>query len=193
MASENQQFRSEQVRQAILEAAMKIGMEEGFEALSVRKLSNQMRYTTGVIYYHFQDKQEIIDLIEQMETNKIAGIVQSILKEQKGILYNISTVFRRMMRLAYEEPEKYNLIVLHKYSRRKDTTYPWIAHISTGLQEAMQAGLIKKIAADRAAFAIWSSFLGFNLLISRHQGMHLEEAEALFEVQLQIILKGIMI
>lgn len=193
MASKNQQFRSEQVRQAILEAAMKIGMEEGFEALSVRKLSKQMRYTTGVIYHHFQDKQEIIDLIEQMETNKIAGLIQSILLEQKGILYNISTVFRRMMRLAYEEPEKYNLIVLHKYSRRKHTAYPWIAHISTGLQEAMQAGIVKKIDADKAAFAIWSSFLGFNLLISRHQGMGLEEAEALFEVQLQIILKGIMI
>lgn len=192
MARINQQYRSQQVRQTIVDTAMEIGIEEGFEELSVRKISSRINYTTGVIYYHFKDKQEIIDVIEQTETRKLSDIIQSILEEKKDIIYNISKVFHRIMRLAYDEPEKYNLIVLHKYSRRQVTNYPWVNHISAGLKEAMENGVVRNLDTDKAAFSIWSSFLGFNLLISRHQGMPLELAESLFEVQLEIILKGVL-
>ncbi|MNI97189.1 hypothetical protein D3C73_1557890 [compost metagenome] len=45
---------------------------------------------------------------------------------------------------------------------------------------------------DKAAFAIWSSFLGFNLMISRNRDLTSEEAEELFKVQFDIILRGIL-
>lgn len=48
--------RSERMKQEILDTAMEIGIEEGFEALTVRKISDRMDYTTGVIYHHFKDK-----------------------------------------------------------------------------------------------------------------------------------------
>jgi hypothetical protein len=45
---------------------------------------------------------------------------------------------------------------------------------------------------QKAAFAIWSSFLGFNLMISRQGTITKDEAQALFDTQMDIVLKGIL-
>ena len=44
MAREDQKMRSEQVRQAILDTALKMGMGEGFDELSIRKIIKEMNY-----------------------------------------------------------------------------------------------------------------------------------------------------
>ncbi len=192
MAREEQKMRSESVRQAILDTALEIGMKEGFEELSIRKIINQMKYSTGVVYHHFKDKQEIIDAIEAAETNWLQGQIKELLDESKDVAAEIETVFKRILKLAFEEPEKYNLIVLHKYSRRKSKQPGWIKHLSKRLQDGINTGLIKEMDTEKAAFAIWSSFLGFHLMISRQRELTMEEAEEMFKVQLNIILKGVL-
>lgn len=192
MAREEQKQRSEMVRQAILDTALEIGMEEGFEELSVRKIINRMGYSTGVIYHHFRDKQEIIDAVEVSQTELMQEKIGLILDDSKNITENMAAVFHEIMLLAFYEPERYNLIVLHKYSRKKQGNPQWFSHISDGLKKGIQEGMIRQMDADKAAFSIWSSFLGFNLMISRRTNLTLEEAEALYQMQLQIILKGIL-
>lgn len=192
MAREEQKQRSETVRQAILDTALEIGMEEGFEALSVRKIINRMRYSTGVVYHHFQDKQEIIDAIEAAEMERMRGKIAGLLDETKDIIANMTTVFHEIMLLALREPERYNLIVLHKYSRQAPSRPGWIGYIGEGLRKGIRAGLIRPMDAERGAFCVWSSFLGFNLMISRSAGLAEEEAEALFQTQFQMMIRGIL-
>jgi AcrR family transcriptional regulator len=192
MAREEQKMRSDSVRQAILDTALQIGLEEGFEAVSVRKIINKMKYSTGIVYHHFKDKQEIIDAIEASETEKFHRIIAQLINPSGDTMSNMMTVFRRSMQLAFDEPEKYNLIVLHKYSRHKPSASPWIAHISEDLKREMDAGHIRMLDAQKAAFSIWSSFLGFNLMISRMEGLTIEQAEAMFSVQVDIIFKGVI-
>ena len=191
MAREDQKMRSDSVRQAILDTALQIGLEEGFEAISIRKIITRMKYSTGVVYHHFKDKQEIIDAIEASETAKYYGVISQLVDDSADVITNMLTVFRRSMQLAFEEPEKYNLIVLHKYSRRQPTPSPWISHIAKNLEKEMQAGQIKRMDPNYASFSIWSSFLGFNLMISRMQGLTQQRADEMFQVQSEIIIKGV--
>lgn len=192
MAREEQKMRSEVIRQMILDTALEIGMKEGFEEVSIRKIIQKMKYSTGVVYHHFKDKQEIIDAIEEAETGWLRSQILELLDDKKDVITNMKTVFHRILLLAIEEPEKYNLIVLHKYSRRNTDKPEWISQISRNLKEGMDAGLIKPMDSDKAAFSIWSSFLGFHLMISRHTDLTLEQAEAMFQVQFDIILGGII-
>lgn len=192
MARDDQKMRSEAVRQAIIETAYEMGIEEGFEAVTVRKIISKMKYSTGVVYHHFKDKQEIIDAIEEAETSRLRAAVSATMDESKDFVTNMGAVFHRIMVLAYEEPEKYNLIVLHKYARRSPEPPPWVSYISGNLEKCMREGTIREMDAEKAAFAIWSSFLGFNLMISRHKVMTFEEAEEMFAVQLDVILRGII-
>lgn len=192
MAREEQKIRSEIVRKEILDTALEIGIREGFEEISVRKIIKKMKYSTGVIYHHFKDKQEIIDAIEESQTEWLHDQIKELLDSEKDVVSEMEAVFHRIMRLAFEEPEKYNLIVLHKYSRQKTEKSQWISHLSERLKAGMESGVIKEMDPEKAAFAIWSSFLGFHLMISRHTGMTAEQAEEMFQVQYHIILKGVL-
>jgi len=192
MAREEQKMRGELIRQAILDTALEIGISEGFEEVSIRKIIKKMKYSTGVIYHYFKDKQEIIDAIEFTQTEWLSTQITELLDINKNILSEMETVFHRIMKLALEEPEKYNLIVLHKYSRKNYGQPKWISYLSEKLRAGMEAGLIKVIDSDKAAFSIWSSFLGFNLMISRHTDLTIEQAEEMFRVQFDIILKGVL-
>ena len=192
MTREDQKNRSESVRQAILDTALQIGLEEGFEAITVRKIIGRMKYSTGVVYHYFKDKQEIIDAVEASETAELHHIITGIEDKTADAMTNIVMVFRWLMQLALDEPEKYNLIVLHKYSRCKPSPTPWVDHISEMLKRDMQAGHIKAMDAQQAAFSIWSSFVGFNLMISRLEGITTEKAGALFDTQVAITLKGVL-
>lgn len=192
MAREDQKQRSDSVRQAILDTALQIGLEEGFEAISIRKIIGRMKYSTGVVYHHFQDKQEIIDAIEASETERFYGIIAQLVGSAQDAVDSMVKVFRRTMQLAIDEPEKYNLIVLHKYSRSKPSAVPWVGYLSESLKSEMDAGRIKPMDPQHAAFSIWSSFLGFNLMMSRLERVSAEQAEAMFRVQTKIILKGVL-
>ena len=191
MAREEQKMRSDSVRQAILDTALEIGLSEGFEEVSVRKIINKMKYSTGVVYHYFKDKQEIIDALEATESERFRDIIAGMLDEEKDSVYNSMRVFHRTMRLAREEPEKYNLIVLHKYARNKPSPPLWLSYLAGKLKKDMEAGTVRQMDAGRAAFSLWSSFIGFNLMISRLSELSDEEAEKMFETQAEIILRGI--
>ena len=193
MAREEQKKRSEQVRQAILDTALDIGIMEGFEAVSIRKIIKKMKYSTGIIYHYFKDKQEIIDAIEKKETELLHKKIIKLIEGNQDILPKMETVFHMVMKLAFEEPEKYNLIVLHKYSRKNFEESGWISYLGKEMKAAMDAGKIRTMNCEKAAFSIWSSFLGFNLMISRNNKLTVNDAEEMFRVQLSIILKGIQL
>lgn len=191
MAREEQKMRSEQVRQAILDTATEMGIREGFDAVSIRKIIHEMKYSTGVVYHHFKERQEIIDAIEEAQSARLQGIIAALQDESKDILCNMEVTFHRVMQLAHEEPERYNLIVLHKYSRRINERPGWIQYLSGRLRAGMEAGVIREMDPEQAAFSIWSSFLGFNLMISRLRNLSEEELEAMFRTQFDMLLRGV--
>lgn len=193
MAREDQKLRSEQVRQAILDTALEMGMKEGFDELSIRKIIKEMNYSTGIIYYHFKDKQEIIDAIEEKETEWLKHKIMGIIQPEMDILLEMEKVFHMIMRLAVEESEKYNLIVLQKYSRRKPAKPGWILYLASRLEKVMEEGRIRKMDSEKMAFSIWSSFLGFNLMLSRYPDLAPDEAEKMFRIQFDILLKGVLV
>jgi AcrR family transcriptional regulator len=191
MAREDQKMRSDAVRQAILDAALDIGIREGFGEVSIRKIISRMNYSTGVVYHYFKDKQEVIDAVEAAETAWLGAEIRKLMDDTKDIAQNMLTVFHRVMRLAMEEPERYNLIVLHKYSRHNPSAVPWMGYLSGAIRRDIERKKLRPVDPERAAFSIWSSFLGFNLMISRQRGLTPEAADALFDTQAGIILKGI--
>jgi AcrR family transcriptional regulator len=50
--------RAEQ-RQRILDAALHIITQEGFTAMTMRKLAERIEYSPAAIYLHFQSREEI--------------------------------------------------------------------------------------------------------------------------------------
>lgn len=185
-------MRSEQVRRSILDAALEIGMQEGFDAVSIRKITQKMRYSTGVVYCHFKDKQEILDAIEESETEKLNSAILSMLDDTGDIVSEMKTVFHTVMKLAFEKPNIYRLIVFQKLGRPQSGPPGWITYLGENLKKGMEIGLIRKLNPGMAAFSIWSSFMGFNLMISQKPGLTAEEAEGMFQTEFGLIAGGFL-
>lgn len=151
-----------------------------------------MQYSTGIIYHHFKNKQEIIDAIVTAETQSLYSQIVELLDDTKDVIANLEVVFHHIVKLAFEEPTKYNLVVSQRYSKPRSEQAKWIDQLSIALKKGMQDGLLRQIDPDKAAFSIWSSFIGFNLMISRSTGLKIEEVEAMFRVQFDLIMKGVL-
>ena len=192
MARESQKNRSDALRRKILDTAFQIGLEEGFDGLSVRKIVHRLNYSTSVIYYHFHDKQEIIDALVQKESGLLAAMINRVVSKKNGLRRNLEDAFRLITRLVVNEPEKFNLIVLRKYSSAAPGNLPWIEYIQADMERAIAKGEMRRVNARSAAFCVWSSFLGFHLMLSLERKLTKKRAEELFQVQFKTILSGII-
>ena len=59
--SDRRQRERERLRSAILQAAREIASEEGWSAVSVRKIADRIEYTAGTLYEHFDSKDAILE------------------------------------------------------------------------------------------------------------------------------------
>ena len=191
MGRNDQQKRSEEVRRLIIETTMQIIKEEGFDSVSLRKIGDRMGYSTGVIYYHFKDKQEIIDTIHEQTNNQIKEIIQKCYKNDAECLENIKNIFHGIMQIAVTQSDMFNLVVMNKYSERNEKISPWLDLIGNELKRGVFNREIKPLDTYQSAFAIWSSFLGFNYMIIKVDGIDMVQADKMFETMSGIIIDGL--
>src|SRR3954463_7333188 len=65
-------------RQSILTAAHQIARQEGWPALTIRKVAEEIEYSTPMIYEHFANKEEILlELMREGYQQLIATMQQA--------------------------------------------------------------------------------------------------------------------
>ncbi len=191
MGKERQRQRNEKVRQAIVDTAVQIALEHGFESLSIRKITNRLGYSAGSVYYYFKDKDEIVEAIHKEADTYIINMVKDNFDVQKGIEYNLRSVFFKIMDFALLEPDKYNLIVFDKYLKRRESIDLWVGMLEQSIKASISAGELRELDCRLTAYNIWSSFWGLIVIINTNNSICRTDAEKLFNNHLEIIMNGI--
>lgn len=57
---ERRQKEKEEIKQRILDAARKIAAKEGWHALTIRKIADEIEYTPPIVYEYFENKEDLI-------------------------------------------------------------------------------------------------------------------------------------
>ena len=57
---ERRQKEKEDIKQSILDAARKIAAKEGWHALTIRKIADEIEYTPPIVYEYFENKEDLI-------------------------------------------------------------------------------------------------------------------------------------
>jgi AcrR family transcriptional regulator len=197
MSRDAQKDRSEAVRGLIIQTTIEIMKESGIEAVSIRNIANRMGYTPGVIYYHFKNKQEIIDTVHGMANQEVIQIIKNRSdvekKEDRGTIENIKSVFYEVMKIAMKDKDIFDLIMIDKYSVRNESINPWLGMIEVALQEGVNKGELKKINVKQVAFCLWSAYVGFFYMIGKDNDIKIEDTEEIFNTMTQMMAKGIEI
>ena len=111
--------RPPRARQPLIQAALRILVEEGLDALSMRKLANEAGCTEGAIYRHWVGKEELIKDLFRRELEGITNVLKDALNDDSA--GDLSDRLGNAVRAGYayydENPLGFRLTVLVQHDQ----------------------------------------------------------------------------
>ncbi|VTS04770.1 TetR/AcrR family transcriptional regulator [Tuwongella immobilis] len=169
-----EQVRNE-VREKILTAAREILVAEGIDGLSMRKLASRIGYTATAIYFHFADKNAVIQAL--MDEDCLA-LVQSFSEATKveDPVERLRLIGMCYVRFAIGNPNHYWVLAMIPYRefvidandpRRSDPSQDSYAFLRQSIEIAIQQGCFRPEYSDVEEIAqmLWATVHG---IVSLH-------------------------
>jgi len=178
MPSGSQDRRSrekQQVRKKILDAARELFVARGYDAVSMRQVAQKIDYTPTAIYFHFKDKQDLINQCCAEEFLSLAKAFQHLLNIKDPVL-RLKKMGMQYIEFGLKNPNHYRLLFMtphphqaperNKIIRRGDASEDAYEILRRTILEAIAEGRFSKRYQDPelASQVVWSCVHGFTSL-----------------------------
>jgi AcrR family transcriptional regulator len=175
--AERKEKQKEEIRKMILDASMKLFVEEGFEKVSIRKIADIIEYSPTTIYLYFKDKNEILFYLNQAGFIKLLELNASLMAIENPLL-RLHKMGENYIRFGLEYPEYYDLMFIQPAPMEK------LAELNLGewknadltremlkamVAECMAKGIIKNHDVTIVAMAFWGLVHGLVSLSIRRR------------------------
>ncbi len=178
MARRNEHSMAE-IKAMVINAAESIIEEEGFAALTIRKIALEMGYTVGSIYMVFASRAELIMHINARTLEDIAKHLEPVSTKN-----DIETWIKAYLQYSRDHNNRWQII----FTPRSDKAEPLPEWYKTGLNTVFQqfASHFTRVAIEeKAVYALWQGIHGICLLSSE------EELESSVLLLLRTFLSGL--
>lgn len=186
----------ERVRERILDAAQKMMIEDGFRALSIRKLAGQVGYSAGNIYLYFENREAIArELCVRGYAEMLAWLEEgaATAAEPAAKLRAAGTAY---LRFGLARPEMYRLIYMDDPAyleavfaqRREDDPATRAYELLVELAASVLGTKTDRAAAVRLAESCWAAMHGIVSLKLSCPSFPRTEPEVLCEAALDALL-----
>lgn len=160
-------------RRMILDTAMQLFIEEGYDSVSIRKIADKIEYSPATIYLYFQDKDDIYHSLQQ-EGFRIFLEALSLSESVADPVGRVTDLGQRYIRFGIENPEYYDLMFISRSPMKKvDGLKDWKEGVESYLvllrtvQFAMENGLFTSKDPHVVASGLWSLVHGLVSLVNR--------------------------
>lgn len=192
---------NEAFRQRILMAAEDIIKEEGLDKLSIRKITQRLSYTPGIIYHYFQNKEDLLTAL----TMKGYQNILKILKDASKAIHpadRLSDTLRAYIEGMCAQKEVFLMLVMSEdphITAQIDLLAPGIRHKRASMEalcQVIEAGITSGIFhcehVELRAQVIWCATFG---LIQRmcKEKVSDQQKERLIDEHIQMILQSLNI
>lgn len=174
--TERKEKQKQEIRKMILEASLKLFMEQGFENVSIRKIADLIEYSPTTVYLYFKDKNEILFNLHEQGFQKMAEY-NSDLWTIKNPVVRLAKMGEYYLQFGLENPAYYELMFILKAPMEAleslDSNCEWksgdqaLGKLKDTIRECMDKGLIEQGDVDAVAMAIWSMVHGMVSLAIR--------------------------
>ena len=192
MGRERQIQKNEETKKAILDAAVSIGLEEGFDELSIRKITDRLGYSSGIVYHYFKDKQAILDTIHTTTSMELKEAVVACIKEDRSFAENTKVIFKMLSEISVYKPDLFKLILLNKYTSTNEAVEIWLELIRKCIEIGISSGELRDIDCDVTAHIMLNSFVVAQMILNERENVNRDMIENVFNTELDIILNGIL-
>jgi len=97
-------------RTNILEASIDIVKEEGWQALSMRKIADKIEYTAPIIYEYFANKDAILNELTRQGFVKLGGLMKTAISEHTDPAEQLEAMWLAYWNFAFAEKELYQVM-----------------------------------------------------------------------------------
>jgi AcrR family transcriptional regulator len=108
--AERKQRQKEEVRGSILRAAWALVLEEGWQALSIRKIADAIEYSVPVIYSHFENKEAILQEFLQEGFRLLNQDLQNAKDRAQNPAEQLEAIAHAYWNFAFRNKEYYQLM-----------------------------------------------------------------------------------
>ena len=174
--SERKEKQKQEIKKMILDASLKLFMEQGFENVSIRKIADLIEYSPTTVYLYFKDKNEILFNLHEMGFQKMAEY-NADLWTIKNPIVRLAKMGEYYIQFGLENPALYELMFILKAPMEAllvlDEKCEWksgdqaLGKLKDTIRECMDKGLIEKGDVDAVAMSIWSMVHGMVALAIR--------------------------
>jgi AcrR family transcriptional regulator len=173
--TERREKQKTEIRKMILDASMKLFVEQGFENVSIRKIADLIEYSPTTVYLYFKDKDEILFNLHELGFQKMA-ICNEGLDGIKNPLLRLHKMGENYIKFGLSNPECYDLMFIQRGPMavvEQTVKCEWksgditLGKLKDTIREGMDKGLIVKGDLDAVAMAIWSMVHGLVSLAIR--------------------------
>ena len=164
-----------EIRKMILDASMKLFVEEGFENVTIRKIADLIEYSPTTVYLYFKDKDEIFYNLHELGFQKMAEKNKN-LAEIANPITRLHKMGENYIEFGMANPEFYDVMFIQRAPMQvlsQMANCDWkhgeaaLNALRLTIEEAMQKGLIKKANTEAVAMAIWGMVHGLVSLATR--------------------------
>jgi len=172
---ERKERQKSEMKEAILDAALQLFSDEGYDNVTMRKIASKIEYSAGTLYLYFKNKDDIFFELHTIGFNEFYKrqlSVQSFVDPLK----RISEHGLAYVQFAIDNPLYYDLMFISRIpSKTLKLKKDWASGHRTydllklNIQQAMDAGYLKDVNVDVAAFSLWSFVHGIASLYVRER------------------------
>ena len=173
--SERKEREKAEMRKIILNAAMELFINEGYNSVSIRKIAEKIEYSPGSIYTYFADKDSIfyelhVKGFEILYQKQVSS--QSINDPRERLVAHA----RAYIEFALNNQEYYDIMFILMGPVEKicsDESLDWSIGqrsfdlLKRNISECQAAGMFKNQNVESVAFLLWSIVHGIASLIIR--------------------------
>lgn len=109
--SERKEREKAEMKERILDAALKMFLEEGYAKTSIRNIADAIEYSPGTIYLYFKDKDE---LLYEVQGEAYLKLLQAFKKNvtNEDPVERLGELARTYIDFGLENPELYDLMFI---------------------------------------------------------------------------------
>jgi AcrR family transcriptional regulator len=164
-----------EIRKLILDAAMKLFVEEGVDNVSIRKIADLIEYSPTTVYLYFKDKDEIFYSLHDIGFQKLQELNHN-LDTIKNPLLRLHKMGENYLNFGLDNSEYYDLMFIQREPMDKleemectdwENGNTAMARLRTTVSECIEQGFLAEGDVNLVSLSVWSMVHGLVSLAIR--------------------------
>lgn len=192
-------IKKDKKRRKIMEAAIKVFAERGFERTRITDVARRAGTAYGLVYYYFENKERLLKDILKENWAEFLHVINEVNKEKKEFKKKVEDITLFLVKIYSQFPELLKVVVL-EYSRSprlsdkdvRDYLDHAVDAMENVVKEAQKKGEIKKSINPFIASLVFFGIIDAVFTIATMSGGKMsDDVESVARGVLHIYLNGV--